>query len=243
MNEQTNLPNPPPPALPPPSGISEWFSVWRDAVTKPNEQTFANMAQSPNAKLTTAILWVFLGALISSFLTSLAPNAFFTRMMQNYNVDTSRLGGGVGAFLIRVICGAPIAAVIGVVFFLIIVGIIYLLAKVFGGRGTFDQLAYALAAIQTPISLVTGVLGLLAAIPVISICFGVLSLLLGLYAIVLNIMAVKGVNQFGWGQAAAAVLLPIIVLCCCLSVGAFAIARTISRNLPPGGLPFPIPTP
>src|SRR5512144_3054098 len=113
MNDQMNAPTPAP-ALPPPSGISEWFSVWRDAVTKPNEQTFANIAQSPNAKLTTALLWVFLGALVSSFLTALVPNVYLRQMMQNYNFDMNQFGGGVGAFLIRVICGAPITAVIGV---------------------------------------------------------------------------------------------------------------------------------
>src|SRR5207249_3519555 len=66
MNEPTNAP-----MLPPPSGISEWFSVWRDAVTKPNDQTFATLAASPNAKFTTALLWIFLGALVNAFLASL----------------------------------------------------------------------------------------------------------------------------------------------------------------------------
>jgi hypothetical protein len=240
MNESMNTPNTP--ALPPSSGVAEWFSVWRDAVTKPNEQTYASMVQSPNAKLTTALLWAFLSALVSSFLTSLVPNAYLRQMMRNYNFGTQELGGGVGAFLIRVICGAPIAAVIAVVFFVIGVGIVYLLARMFGGRGTFDQLAYAMAAIQAPFALVSGVLGLLGAIPYVGICFGLVSLLLLIYVIVLEVMAVKGVNQFGWGQAAASLLLPVLVLCCCLSVGAFAIARVVSDNMP-GGLPFPIPTP
>jgi hypothetical protein len=240
MNEQMNAPTP---ALPPPSGVSQWFSVWKDAVTKPSDQTFATLAASPNAKLTTALLWVFLGALVSAFLTSLVPNPALNGMLQNYGVDTTNVGGGVGAFVIRVICGAPIAAVISVVFFVIGVGIVYLLARMFGGRGTFDQLAYAFAAILTPFSLVSGVLGLLSAIPFVGLCFGILSLALLIYVIVLQVMAVKGVNQFGWGQAAASLLLPFLLFCCCLSVGAFAIARAVSQNMPPGELPFPIPTP
>ncbi len=240
MNEPMNTPAP---ALPPPSGISEWFSVWRDAVTKPNEQTYATMAQSPNAKLTTALLWVFLGALVSGFLTSLVPNPALRQLLQNSNLDTTRLGGGVGAFLIRLICGAPIAAVIAVIGFVIVVGIVQLLAKMFGGRGTFDQLAYVMAAIQTPFALVSGVLSLLAAIPLVGLCFSLVILLVAIYILVLEIMAVKGVNQFGWGQAVASLLLPVVALCCCLSAGAFAIGWAVSRNLPPGSLPFPIPTP
>lgn len=237
MNEPSNAP-----ALPPPSGVSEWVSVWRDALTRPSDQTFARIAQSPRAQLTTALLWVFLGALVSSLLTSLVPNPYLSQMMQNYNLDNTRLGGGAGSLLFRVICGAPIAAVIAVVVFVIGAGIVHLLAKMFGGRGTFDQLAYVMAAIQTPFSLVTGVLGLLTAIPLVGLCFGLLSLGLLIYVIVLSVMAVKGVNQFGWGQAAASLLLPFLVFCCCLSVGVFALVRAISNNYP-GGFPFPTPSP
>lgn len=238
MSEQTNAP-----MLPPPSGVAQWFAVWRDAVTKPNEQTFASLAQSPNAKLPTALLWVFLGALVNAFLAALVQGRLFRQYMQNFNFDMSRFGEGAGALLIRVICGAPIAAVIAVIFFVIGAGIVYLLARMFGGRGTFDQLAYAFAAITTPIALVNGVLTLLAAIPFVGFCFGLVSVLLAIYAIVLQVMAVKGVNQFGWGQAAASLLLPVLVFCCCLAAGAFGIAWAIGRNLPPGTFPFPTPAP
>jgi hypothetical protein len=227
MSEQMNTP-----MLPPPSGVAEWFSVWKDAVTKPSDQTFARIALSPNAKLTTALLWVFLAALVSSFLTALVPNPYLNQMMQNYNPGSTNLNGGAGAILVRLVCGAPIAAVIAVVFFLIGVGIIYLLAKMFGGRGTFDQLAYAFAAFQTPISLVIGVLGLLSAIPFARACFGLVSLALLLYSLALAVMAVKGVSQFGWGQAAGAVLLPVVLFCCCLSVGAFAAVNALRNNAP-----------
>ena len=238
MSEPTNAP-----MLPPPSGVSGWFSVWRDAVTKPNEQTYATIAQSPNAKLTTALLWVFLGALVNAFLAALVQGPLLNQMLQRYNFDTNRLGGGVGALLIRVICVTPISAVIAVVFFLIIVGIVQVLAKMFGGRGTFDQLAYTFAAIMTPFYLVNAVLTLLLAIPFIGRCFGIVSLLLFLYMVVLEVMAVKGVNQFGWGQAAASVLLPFLALCCCITVGAFAVANLIRTNMQnfPNSFLTPVP--
>jgi hypothetical protein len=49
----------------------------------------------------------------------------------------------------------------------------------------------------------------------------VLSIGLGIYALVLQVMAVKAVNKFGWGEAAGSVLLPGVVLCCC-AFGAIA---------------------
>ena len=226
MNEPTNAP-----MLPPPSGVSEWFSVWRDALTHPSDLTFARIAQSPNAKLTTALLWVFLGSLVSSLLALPAQGAMMRQIMQNSGLGEQGFPTGAGGGLISVICGAPIAAVISVVLFTIVVGVVQLLAKLFGGRGTFDQLVYAIAAIVTPFYLVSGVLGLLSAIPYVGACFGILAFGLALYVLVLEVMAVKGVNQFGWGQALASMLLPVFAIACCASIGVVGLFQALGPQV------------
>jgi hypothetical protein len=223
MSEQMNAP-----MLPPPSGVSEWFSVWRDALTRPNELTYARIAQSPNAKMTTAFLWIFIGSLISSLLALPAQGAVMRQIMQNSGLGDQGFPTVGGGSIIGVICGAPIAAVISVVMFAVVVGVVQLLAKMFGGRGTFDQLAYAIAAIVTPFYMVSGLLGLLSAIPFAGACFGLLAFLAGLYVLVLEVMAVKGVNQFGWGQAIASMLLPVLAIACCLAVGVAAIVSAVA---------------
>ena len=89
----------------------------------------------------------------------------------------------------------------------------------FGGKGTFDQTAYCLAAIAAPYAIASGLLSALGAIPYVGFCFRLILGLAGLYMLFLQITAVKGVNQFGWGQAAGSVLLPglvIFLVCCCL---------------------------
>lgn len=224
MNEQ---PNTPMSSMP---GSPSIFQTWMNALTKPNEQTFAEIAASPNAKASTAFLWVFVGSLVSFFLASLVQGALMSRYLQQ-----SGLGGqvksGIGASLVSIVCGAPIAAAIGVVFFAILVGVVQFLAKAFGGRGTFDQLAYTLAAITVPFSLISGVLTLLSAIPFVGLCFTIVSFLAGIYVLVLEVMAVKGVNQFGWGQAVGSLLLPFVVLCCCLSVGVIGILRVLGPKI------------
>lgn len=225
MNEQ---PNAPLPAAP--SGMAGWFSVWMTAVTKPNEQTFAEMANSGNAKATTAYIWVFIGSLVSFFFASLVQGAAMKQLLQQYDLG-NQVGGSIGSKLITAICGAPIAAVISVIVFAVVVAIVQFLAKMFGGTGTFDQLAYTLAAISTPFSLISGVLTLLSAIPFVGACFGIIAALAGLYVIVLEVMAVKGVNRFGWGQAAGSLLLPFIVLCCCLSVGVFGVIQVLAPRI------------
>ena len=219
MNDQMNAPMSPAPMSGSPA---PFYQVWMNALTKPNEQTFADMAASPNAKMSTAFLWVFAGSLVQFLFASLVQPAYMRQMMQQYGGGGQfQFGGGIGERLITAVCGAPIAAVVSVVVFAVVVGIVQFLAKMFGGRGTFDQLAYTLAAIATPFALVSSVLTLLSAIPYVGLCFSAVSLLAGLYALVLQVMAVKGVNQFGWGQAAGSLLLPVVILCCCLAAAVF----------------------
>lgn len=226
MNDPVNAP-----MLPPRSGASEWLSVWRDAITRPSDQTFARIAQSPNARSTTAFLWIFIGSLLSSLLTIPAQGAMMRQIMQNSGLGDQGLLNSAGGGLTTVICGAPIAAIISVVLFAIVVGVVQLLAKMFGGRGTFDQLAYSIAAIVTPFYLVSGVLGLLSAIPYAGACFGILSFVLGLYVLVLEVMAVKGVNQFGWGQAIASMLLPVFAIACCIFVAVAGMFSVLAPQL------------
>lgn len=237
MNEPTNTP------MLPPAGPSAWFSVWRDALTRPSDTTFARIAQSPNAKTTTALLWIFLGSLVSSLLALPAQGVLMQQMMQNAGLEGQV--PAAGSSLITVICGAPIAAAISVVFFVIVVGIVQVLAKMFGGTGAFEQLAYAFAAILTPFYLVSGLLSLLSAIPFVGLCFGVLSFAAGLYVLVLEVMAVKGVNQFGWGQAIASLLLPVVAIACCISIAAIGIFQALGPQLQEifNSITTPVPAP
>lgn len=226
MSEQMNAP-----MLPPPAGVSAWLSTWREAINRPSEQTFARIAQSPQAKSTTALLWIFLTSLLSSFLASLVQGVMVRQILQNSDLGIEQFGGGAANPLIAIICGAPIAAVISTVIFAVFVGIVQLIAKMFGGRGTFDQLAYAIGAIVAPFYLLSGFLTLLSAIPYVGLCFGVLSLIALLYVVVLEVTAVKGVNQFGWGQAAGSVLLPILGFACCLAAVAAGLVSVLGPAL------------
>lgn len=239
MNDQMNAPM----SSMPSGGPQAAFQIWMNAVTKPNEQTYAEMAASPNAKLTNALLWVFIGSLVSAFFASLVQGVAMRQILQQYGGDQFPQlgGGGIGATLIRIVCGAPIAAVISVVLFALVTAIVQFLAKSFGGRGTLDQLAYAFAAIYTPFALVSGVLTLLSAIPFVGLCFSFISLLAALYVIALQVMAVKAVNQVGWGQAAGAFFLPVVLLCCCLGAAAGGIGYAIAQAVNNGSLNLPKP--
>jgi hypothetical protein len=211
-------------------------SVFQDmlsAVTKPNEQTFAAMAASPNAKATTAYIWVAIASLIEFFLGIVVSPGLRNGM-----------GRGIMGAVIGVVCGSPILAILATALFAAGVAIIRWLAGAFGGKATNDQLAYALAMINAPIAVVSGVFRLFYLIPYIQYCFGLLALLLFIYGLVLSIMAVKGVAQVSWGGAAGAVLIPFAVVLCvaaaCAALAFFTFAASLSniiRSANPGSTP------
>jgi hypothetical protein len=192
-----------------------FYKVWLKAITKPNEQTFAEIANSPGASPNKAYLWLVIAYIFTFFVSMLV--VFFSSSSQYGN-----FGEALGGSVIALICGAPIGAVVGLLFYALEVAIIQWVAKLFKGTGSYNQLIYAFAAFTAPITLVSGALSAFSLIPFIGLCFSIISIGIGFYSIFLMITAVKGVNKFGWGEAAGSVLLPGLVLifvCGCLTIG------------------------
>jgi hypothetical protein len=213
------------------------FQIWMRALTKPSAFTYADLAASPRATATTAYLWMFVASLIQFFLSTLVQR----QMMNNfrlYGLDMGQFGnrGGIGAILVSLICIAPILAALSTLMFAIITAIMQWLARMFGGTGTYDQLAYALAAIAAPLTILSGILSLFGAIPYAGLCFGLVGFLVGIYILVLQLMAIKGVNHIGWGGAIGAYFIPILVLsfiCACLTgISVAALIPIIRQTVP-----------
>jgi len=226
MDDQVNTPISPLPSEP-----SSFLQVWIHALTKPSEQTFAKIANLPNTKTIVAYSWVFFTSLVQIFFLFLVQGTLVRQMLQQQGFDMGGLGNGIEVTLITSICGAPIFAAASVVFFAIVVAIIQWIARMFGGRGTFNQMAYAYAAIAAPFALIRTVLALLTVIPYVGFCFGWIGILALLYVVILQVIAVKAVNQFGWGQAAGSFVVPFIMLCCCFSVGLIGVMQMMGPRI------------
>ncbi len=228
----TDMPSEPVPEARPESV----FQIWTRALTKPSEFTYADLAASPRAKATTAYLWMFVASLIQFFLSILVQRQMMNNF-QRYGLNLGQFGnrGGIGAILVGLVCVAPIMAAFSTLVFAVMVAIMQWLARMFGGTGTYDQLAYALAAIAAPLTILGGILGLFSAIPYAGLCFGLIGLLVGLYILVLQLLAIKGVNHIGWGGAIGAYFIPILVLgflCACLTGLSLASVFAIFRQSP-----------
>lgn len=234
MNEISNVPLPE-------SRPETILQTWTKALTKPNEQTFVEIASSPNAKASTAYIWMFVASLIQFFLASLVQGRMMSTYMEQLGINAGNFeNGGFMPVAITAICGAPIAAALSTLVFAIGVFIVQWLAKMFGGRGTSDQLAYAMASISAPYAILAGILTLFAAIPYVGLCFSAILSIAGIYIFVLNTMAVKGVNQIGWGAAIGSLLIPGLViglLCACLIGGSIAALVPMLQGVNPNIAP------
>ncbi len=221
-------------------GPAGWLPVWIKAVSKPNEQTFVEITEQPDAVSRMAFIWVFIAGTVSGIFQAILQTIYaatgttpqipgFEQYMPSGGGDAS----AIGITLIISLCLSPVIGVVSVIFFAIGTAIVQWIAKLSGGVGSFDKLAYALAAITVPFTLISSVLALFTAIPFVGACFGILSLGLGIYAIVLQVMAVKGVNRFGWGAAIGSVFIPglvvFIFLCCIVFAGAALLAPVIGN--------------
>lgn len=117
----------------------------------------------------------------------------------------------------------PITAAVVILFCIVLVpisfffgsGILHLVAKAFGGQGSFLSYAYSYSLITIPIGILSLVLSVIPCIGSIAGLAG------GVYSVVLLIFMTMGVHRLGGGKATASVLIPIGIGVL-LVVGAYA---------------------
>jgi hypothetical protein len=168
------------------------FEIWLRAITRPMLVTYQQLLEEePSPSLGTALLWMIVAGVISAVVSGIL--SFITGFGEFFDL-TSLLCGLVAV---------PIGACIG---FLIVSGVYFVAAKVFGGEGMFGRQSYLLAAAYAPMGIISAVL---VAIPMVGPW---LSLVCSLYTIWLTILALQAAHRFGTGRAIASVLAPLLII-------------------------------
>ena len=211
------------------------FPVWSKVFTKPTERTFVEITSHPEAKAKAAYIWVFLAGTLSGLINSLTRFIMVLVGLRQVAPDFGQLPGAPTAFglggLLAAVCGAPIAGLFSVLGFALGVAVVQATAQFFGGKGTFDKLAYAFGAIAAPLSVISALMVPLNAIPFVAFCTLPVLLLLGLYALFLELTAIKAVHQCGWGEAAAILFLPGILMLMLCGVAFLVLMRVAGPSL------------
>ena len=213
---------PPPQVAPLPLGeaIRQLPNQYIRVLTKPSAATFA----AEQGKAAWNIVWVqLLGiAIIAAGLVFLLFQLTLPGMLSSSNVPPSSIvaleGVSLGFALFFIVL-IPLGFFIGT-------GIQYLIAKAFGGQGTFLAHGYSYLLYYAPIGIVSLLLGL---IPILGSLAGSA---LGIYAIVLNVFMIMGVHRMSGGKATLVVLLPLIVLFVIGCVSFIILISVIASQIP-----------
>jgi hypothetical protein len=139
-------------------------------------------------------------------------------------------GFGIGG-IFGILCSAPLTGVFSVIGFAIGTALIHWVALFLGGKANFDRIAYALGAIYAPITIISAFLVPFYAIRFAAFCILPLLLAVGIYALYLQIAAVKAVHGFGWLEASIAVFLPVILIVFLCAFTVIGLMRAIGPSL------------
>ncbi|MDQ2714326.1 MAG: YIP1 family protein [Chloroflexota bacterium] len=168
------------------------------AVTKPSPRTFAEEM----GKADWGIVWVqiLIYAIIAGVLgyvgSIINPN--------RYGTGTTALPSST---LQALTLGTSLGAIVTVPIFLFIWnGLIFMIAKAFGGQGRFVTQIYTYLLFAVPLGILSGVLG---SVPIVGL---LVIFAVGIYDIVLNIFSVMAAHRLSGGRATGAVLIPIGIL-------------------------------
>ena len=188
-----------PPRRPLPLGeaIRELPNQYIRTITRPGTGVFAE----EQGKAAWNIVWVQLIALaIITALLSLGTINIALSTNPAAQQSLQAIRASLGIFAILALIFTPIAFFIGA-------GIYHLLAKAFGGRGTFLPYCYCYLLFGVPLGVIGGVLGL---IPFVG---SLLTFAVSIYQIVLQVYMTMAVHRLTGGKATLAVLiLPIIII-------------------------------
>jgi hypothetical protein len=173
------------------------------ALVKPSVTTYTRDRGDASWSLvwTQLLAWAILDAALGLLVNSTSPPATGTTFQKIFSLASS-LG---------------LVVVVPVLFFLLM-GTIYLLAKAFGGKGTFLEQCNTSLYIQAPLGISSK---LLALIPIVG---RVLNSVLSLYGIVLQVFVIMAVHRLSRGKAIATIAIPLLTLGL-LAIGAIFLMR------------------
>lgn len=179
-----------------------WLEAWTQAVTQPRPETYEELAADPDATVGRASTWIAITYLVFGIMAMCGLMLFILP------------SGDAGAVLGALFCLMPFfvvfAVVAGVIMLMVYFGVMHLIARILGGKGSFDDLFYAGTCYYLPLMIISSIVGVIP-------CFGtVIQLGVWAYALWLGVIAIKAIHEIEWGRAAVAGLVWVGVGCGCI---------------------------
>jgi hypothetical protein len=174
-----------------------------NALVKPSIATYTKEKGNASWSLvwTQLLAWAILDAALGLLVNFISPLTTITTFQRIFSLVSS-----IG-----------LVVVVPVLFFLLM-GTVYLLARAFGGQGTFLEQCNTSLYVQAPLGIFSK---LLALIPVVG---RILNPVLSLYGIVLQVFVIMAVHRLSRGKAIATIAIPLVTIGM-LAVGAILMMR------------------
>lgn len=215
--------------------FADMWQTWLKATTSPNEATFEELRQKPDANVTTAIIWMAIYGVVSAVVGIISGIIFAGTMQSMLPSILSQMnlppaeaaqaeqvlrifsGGGMGF-----VGFASLGNIITVpLFFLVGVAVYYLISRALGGTGDFGRYAYLNAAFSAPLGILTTLLSLVP-------FAGCITPLITIYSLVLVYFATKVEHQMSSGRAIWVVLIPFLVVVALMLCALFGIIGLVA---------------
>ena len=220
-----------------PANNRKWYEIWWDVWLHPGIAPFQAMLKDTNHSMIRGFIWVG----VTSFIITLISYLFSALVMRNLMADafSGTALENSSYFTISYICGiilSPIFAIIGIA---ISSGVYHWVAKLFKGKGLWNDLVYCLSAVSAPGALIGGVIGIISLFffqyPVIIFLPVFVAFVFAIYMIVLNVNAIRAVEDIGTFEALGAIFIPTIVIVvlvtCCSLVALVPIISSVVKGI------------
>lgn len=189
----------------PPAKARNWFEIWRDVWFHPGVPTFQSILGEPDHTVRRGLTWVAVISLITALVSG------YTTAQTLSSIEHV---GSIFLYYICIVILTPIFSIIGMI---IGAGIYHWIARLLGGNGDWRSLLFCLSAISTPSAVVGIVIVLLnlmftvVGLSALAFVIGILSIAVGIYSLVLYILAIQAAENIGMGRAVITVFIPVII--------------------------------
>ncbi|HEX9069288.1 MAG TPA: YIP1 family protein [Ktedonobacterales bacterium] len=215
-----------PPPLPLPPLPTNLFARMWDTATHPNVARFTQELEGANW----GTIWLVQAAI--AIVTMLLELGYFS--LASYLLTSQSMPPDLAS--IRQYLQFPYtlfpAVAIGIlspIGFFIGQGVTWVLARMFGGKGTLLEQAWLYTLFLVPITIVSLVAGLISAIPIVGLFVGAAGLAVAVYQIILAVNAVAASHRIAIGRAVAVVLLPVAIVLLLVCAGVIALIAVASQ--------------
>jgi hypothetical protein len=199
---------------------------WQAVLVNPSVATFDAQRTSANWP---AIWYSLLGLAVVQAVIALFQRAeafYWNTMMASPQVDQYMRNMGIRNMAqMNPSIGAISAFFNAFLGFFVMAGLVYLVARMLGGGGTFLEHAYLLALAYVPLQMIASVMGL---VPVLG---GLVAAAVIIYMLVLIVMAISAAHRLTIGSSIVAAVLPVLVAVVVIVLLAIFVAMLVAGLL------------